>query len=56
MNILFMFKSKLIVKIVSHDNYSKRNFKQGANSHKIVLLAKFCRQCKPSCLTDPIEG
>lgn len=39
-----MFKLKYNIKIILHERYSKRNFKQKVNSREIVSLATFCRQ------------
>lgn len=38
-----MFKFKYNIKIILHDNYSKRKLKQQASSHEIVSIAKFRR-------------
>lgn len=44
LSILFMFRFKYNIKIILHDNYSKRKLKQQASSHEIVSIAKFRRQ------------
>lgn len=39
-----MFKLKYNIKIILHENYSKRNIKQKVDSREIVSLATICRQ------------